>query len=119
MVRRIIRFFKQGMAAKKLSGKAGEASFFLGTPNVFKLEYRSGTNSIDAVNKIKTCALTSFSCNYTPDGLWAAYEKGQPVSTVFTMSFNELEPIYDTDYQEDVFSGRTDLYSVNDNSVGY
>ena len=119
MVRRIIRFFKQGMAAKKLSGKAGEASFFLGTPNVFKLEYRSGTNSIDAVNKIKTCALTSFSCNYTPDGLWAAYEKGQPVSTVFTMTFNELEPIYDTDYQEDVFSGRTDLYSVNDNSVGY
>ena len=120
IVRRIIRFFKQGMAAKKLSGKAGEASFFLGTPNVFKLEYRSGTNSIDAVNKIKTCALTSFSCNYTPDGLWAAYEKGQPVSTVFTMSFNELEPIYDTDYQEDVFSGRTDdLYSVNDNSVGY
>ena len=119
IVRRIIRFFKQGMAAKKLSGKAGEASFFLGTPNVFKLEYRSGTNSIDAVNKIKTCALTSFSCNYTPDGLWAAYEKGQPVSTVFTMSFNELEPIYDTDYQEDVFSGRKDLYSVNDNSVGY
>lgn len=120
VVRRIIRFFKQGMAAKKLSGKAGEASFFLGTPNVFKLEYRSGTKSIDAVHKFKTCALTSFSCNYTPDGLWAAYEQGQPVSTVFSMSFNELEPIYDTDYQEDVFSGRTtDLTSINDNAVGY
>lgn len=119
MVRRIIRFFKQGMAAKKLSGKAGEASFFLGTPNVFKLEYKSGTKSIDAVHKFKTCALTSFSCNYTPDGLWAAYEQGQPVSTVFSMSFNELEPIYDTDYQEDVFSGRNDLTSINDNAVGY
>lgn len=119
MVRKIIRFFKQGMAAKKLSGKAGESSFFLGTPNVFKLEYRSGTQPMDAVNKIKTCALTSFSCNYTPDGLWAAYEKGQPVSTVFSMTFNELEPIYDTDYQEDVFGGRTDLSSVSENSVGY
>lgn len=127
MIRRIIRFFKQGMAAKKLSGKAGEASFFLGTPNVFKLEYRSGTKPIDAVNKIKTCALTSFNCNYTPDGLWAAYDQGQPVSTIFTMSFNELEPIFDTDYQggtandprADIFKGRDDLYSINDNSVGY
>ena len=119
VVRRIIRFFKQGMAAKKMSGKAGEASFFLGTPNVFKLEYKSGNNPIDAINKIKTCALTSFQCNYTPDGLWAAYEKGQPVSTTFSMSFNELEPIYDTDYQEDVFGGRNDLSPVNNNSVGY
>lgn len=120
-VRRIIRFFKQGMAVKKMSGKSGEASYFLGTPNVFKLEFRSGkTKSIDGVNKFKTCALTSFSCNYTPDGLWAAYDKGQPVSTTMQMSFNELEPIYDTDYQEgQIFGGRDDLSSVSANSVGY
>jgi hypothetical protein len=120
MVRRIIRFFKQGMAVKKMSGKSGQASFFLGTPNVFKLEYRTGRSSIDGVNKFKTCALTSFSCNYTPDGLWAAYENGQPVSTIMQMSFDELEPIYDTDYQEgNIFGGRDDLSSVSKNSVGY
>jgi hypothetical protein len=125
MVRRIIRFFKQGMAAKKKRGKAGAASFFLGTPNVFRLEYKSGEKPIDGVNKFKTCALTAFSCNYTPDGLWAAYDNGQPVSTIFNMSFNELEPIYDTDYQgeakfgEGRAPGRNDLYLINDNSVGY
>jgi hypothetical protein len=120
-IRRIIRFFKQGMAVKKMSGKSGEASFFLGTPNVFKLEYRTGgSRPIDGVNKFKSCALVSFSCNYTPDGLWAAYEKGQPISTVMQMSFSELEPIYDTDYQEgNIFGGRNDLSSVSANSVGY
>ena len=121
IVRRIIRFFKQGMAAKKVNGKAGQGAIFLGTPNVFKLEYRSGTKSIDGVNKFKTCALTAFSCNYTPEGIWAAYEAGQPVSTVFSMSFSELEPIYDTDYQEgNIFSGfENDLSSISNDSVGY
>lgn len=120
-VRRIIRFFKQGMAVKKLSGKSGQASFFLGTPNVFKLEYRNGTKQIDGVNKFKSCALTSFSCNFTPEGMWAAYEAGQPISTVISMKFDELEPIFDTDYQENnIFAGLGEsLSSVNSNSVGY
>lgn len=121
IVRRIIRFFKQGMAAKKVTGKSGQASFFLGTPNVFKLEYRNGTNPIDGVNRFKTCALTSFSCNYTPDGIWAAYDAGQPVSTVFSMSFSELEPIYDQDYQENnsFLTGVNALSSIGSDSVGY
>ena len=126
IIRRIIRFFKQGMAVKKMSSKSGEASFFLGTPNVFKLEFRTGSRPIDGVNKFKSCALVSFSCNYTPDGIWAAYERGQPVSTVMQMTFNELEPIYDTDYQEGNIFGsredntfRDDLSSVSPNSIGY
>lgn len=119
MVRRIIRFFKQGMAARKKTGKAGAGSFFLGTPNVFQLEYRSKGESIPGLNKFKTCALTSFSCNFTPDGLWAAYQDGQPVSTIISMNFDELEPIYDTDYQENILLSRTDLSSVDSNSIGY
>jgi hypothetical protein len=130
-VRRIIRFFKQSMAAKKITatgGRAGEASFFLGTPNIFKLEYKTNDRSggaggqfINGVNRFKTCALTSFQCDYTPDGFWAAYESGQPVSTVMSMTFNELEPIYDTDYQNgNIFSTRReDLQPVNPESVGY
>lgn len=120
-VRRIIRFFKQGMAAKKMSGKSGQASFFLGTPNIFKLEYRTNkTQHIAGVNRFKTCALQSFSCDYTPDGFWAAYEQGQPVSTVISMQFTELEPIFDTDYQQgNIFEGRYDLDSVSNQSVGY
>ena len=119
VVRRIIRFFKQGMAARKKTGKAGAGSFFLGTPNVFKLEYRTKGDLIPGVNRFKTCALINCQCNFTPDGLWAAYQEGQPVSTTISLQFNELEPIYDTDYQENVLLSRTDLAAVDSNSIGY
>ena len=127
-VNQIIRFFKQGMAAKKLDGKGGAQSYFLGTPNVFKLRYRTeGDKQISGVNKIKVCALTGFSVNYAADGNWAAYDKGQPVSSIINMSFKELEPIYDTDYQTDIqddrlsrsFDSTEDLDAVGPNDVGY
>jgi len=127
-VNQIIRFFKQGMAAKKLDGRGGAQSYFLGTPNVFKLRYRTeGNKQISGVNKIKVCALTGFSVNYAADGNWAAYDEGQPVSSIINMSFKELEPIYDTDYQEDILNGRSstdfkstgDLDPIGPNDVGY
>ena len=127
-VNQIIRFFKQGMAAKKLDGKGGAQSYFLGTPNVFKLRYRTEKNKqISGVNKIKVCALTGFSVNYAADGNWAAYDEGQPVSSIINMSFKELEPIYDTDYQTDIQDNRLsrsfnlteDLDAVGPNDVGY
>jgi hypothetical protein len=141
-INKIIRFFKQGMAAKKQDkrsgnqeyGTAGAASYFLGTPNVFQLQYKtSNGNPIQGVNRIKTCALVGFSMNYTADGTWAAYDDGQPVSVIMNMSFKELEPIYDTDYQSSIFDGRAftegkpdpnvktygDLYPISPNDVGY
>jgi len=120
-VKRIIRFFKQGMAPRKQTGQAGQASFFLGTPNVFKLRYRTGKDKpISGLNKFKVCALTSFSVNYAPEGNWAAYDEGQPVTLTMTMQFSELEPIYNTDYQTDIFNTRTsDLDQVQDDDVGY
>ena len=66
--------------------------------------------------------------NYTADGTWAAYDDGQPVSVIMNMSFKELEPIYDTDYQSSIFDGREfkegksdtgDLYPISPNDVGY
>jgi hypothetical protein len=121
VIRRIIRFFKQGMAARKEFGKSGSPSFMLGTPNVFRLSYNNGLNKgIDALNKFKTCALTQFTTDYTPDRFWAAYDQGQPLSIAISMKFTELEPIYNTDYQEgNIFDGRDDLQSITPNMVGY
>jgi hypothetical protein len=135
IINNIIRFFKQGMAAKKISsisggGSAGAQSYFLGTPNVFQLQYKtSGGKTIKGVNRIKTCALTGFAMNYAADGNWAAYDEGQPVSVIMNMSFKELEPVYDTDYQSNVEPGREfiegkisdngDLYRISDDEVGY
>jgi hypothetical protein len=128
-VRRIIRFFKQGMAARKMTGQAGQGSAFLKSPNVFKLKYKSvGGVSIPGVNKFKICALTQFGVDYTPESQWTAYEDpsspGQPVSVIMSLQFNELEPVYESDYQDKdkngIFKGlENDLESISDNDVGY
>ena len=136
-VRHIIRFFKQGMAARKMGSKgssAGTQSLYLGTPNVFHVQYKTNRDEdIEGVNRIKTVACTGCSVNYTPDGVWSAYEEGQPVSTVMSLRMQELEPVYDTDYQGDISEGRKfretpgspgskaggDLYRISLDEVGY
>jgi len=110
-VRMIIRALKQHSAAKKnpqiFSGEAeGElgGNFLLGTPDVFKLRYIKARTQRDikGLNKFKTCALTSMSVDYTGEiGRFAAYEEdSQPVTTIISLSFTELTPIYDQDYAE-------------------
>lgn len=125
-VRRIIRFFKQGSAARKMTGQAGQGSAFLKSPNVFKLRYKSAGKPIPGVNKFKICALTQFGVDYTPESQWTAYEDpsspGQPVSVIMNLQFNELEPVYESDYQdtEGIFKDLTnDLEPVTNNDVGY
>jgi len=106
VIRKIIRYLKQWSAARKVSKNvsgqslgADQPSFFLGTPNVFKLSYRTNNGSpIAGVNRFKQCALTKISTNYTPDGEWNAFEGGMPVSVQIDMTFAELEPLYNTDY---------------------
>lgn len=110
-VRQIIRTFKERSAVKK--GVAlGDLNvlgdnLLLGTPDVFQLDYRkagqTGTllgKNIKGVNKFKTCALTNVSVDYSGEaGRWAAYAAdSQPVTTLVTLGFAELTPIYDTDY---------------------
>ena len=123
MCRNIIRFFKQGMAAKKRKSiGSGVASFLLATPNVFKLEYKtSGGKDIAGLNKFKICALTNIQASYA-DGQWSAYDEGQPVRTQIMLSFKELEPVYESDYQEkgsDKFISPGDQPSVGPDEIGY
>lgn len=120
VVNQIIRTFKQGMAAKKRNLQAGGASLFLGTPNVYKLEYKSGNDPIKGMNKFKICALKGFAVNYSPNGKWSAYEGGQPSSITMTMTFQEIEPIFDTDYQNTIPSDISfDLPKVEADEIGY
>ena len=125
-INNIIRFFKQGMAAKKVSNSTpGGSSYFLGTPNIFDIHFKTSksnkefTNTNHSVLKIKTCACVGAAVNYTPEGMWNAYEKGQPTSCILSLQFKELEPIYNTDYEEDPFA-YTDLTgSLPLDAVGY
>jgi len=129
-VNNILRFFKQGMAPKKASDtKSGGGSFFLGTPNIFDIHFKTAKTKDyqildrnDSVLRIKTCACTGAAVNYTPEGMWNAYEQGQPVAITLTLRFNELEPIFDTDYDNNYFNydpNRTDLLPVPTDAVGY
>jgi hypothetical protein len=99
-IKKIILFFKKAMAVQK-----SNTSLFLKTPSVFKLEYIYGKNGGQHpfLNKIKTCALTSFNVDYTPDGTYMTYnDDGSMTSYNISMSFSELEPIYREDYDDNL-----------------
>lgn len=106
VIRKIIRAFKQHSAVKK-GAKLGAGfdanNLLLGTPDVFVLKYiQAGTKKeIKGLTKMKTCALTNISVDYTGGvGRWAAYDgDSQPMTSILTLNFAELAPIYDTDYQ--------------------
>ena len=98
-IRLIIRAFKRNMAPKaEGGGKEKESSWFLKTPNVFELRYRTGNKDHNYLHKFKQCFLTDVAVNYTGDGVYSTYEDGSPVSYLMDLSFKELEPIYDIDY---------------------
>ena len=124
-INNIIRFFKQGMAVKKRKGSGTGGSYFLATPNVFDISFRTSktnreiTNTNNSVLRMKTCACVGAAVNYTPQGMWNAYEKGQPTSCILSLQFKELEPIYNTDYDEDPFNYGDLTGFVPENAVGY
>ena len=108
MVKKIIRSFKMNMAVQR-----SDSNLFLRSPNIFKLKYISGDGS-DAtqqhpfLNKFKPCAMTSFNVNYTPDGSYMTFENKSLTAYDMSLSFSELEPIYQDDYAE-AFNTHADM----------
>ena len=95
-VRRIIKFFKKNMAPQRVKSK-----LFLKTPNVFKLKYIfKGGGQHPFLNKIKMCALQSFNVTYAPDGSYMTYDDGSMTAYNVNMTFGELNPIYENDYDD-------------------
>ena len=99
-VKLIIRAFKRNMAPQAQGGVQGAGNFFLRTPNVFKLRYRSGAKDHPFLNKFKQCFLTDVQTTYTGEGVYTTYDDGTPVSIILDLSFKEIQPIYDIDYDE-------------------
>ena len=112
-VRKIIRFFKQGMSVKTTA-----SNVFLKAPNVFDIQYQTfntqGQEIVHpSINIIKTCALLSCNIQYTPNNTYMTYEDPFRTMTAYqmTLAFGELDPIYDTDYK--------DLDENQDQVIGY
>ena len=93
MVQRIIRFFKQGMAVQRTKN-----AIFLKAPNVFELKYFNGGADHTFLPKMKTCALLNCSVDYTPDGNYSTYENSSMTKYTMSLTFNELDPIYNDEY---------------------
>ena len=60
------------------------------------------------MNKIKECACTGVSVNYTPQNNYSTFPDGAMTSYELTLNFNELEPVFNDEYQND-----------NDASIGF
>ena len=92
---RIIRFFKQGMAAQRTEGQ-----LFLKTPNTFRLKYLHQGRQHRYLNKFKECALMGMTMDYAPDQNYATYEDGVMTQYSMTLNFKELEAVFSDDFEE-------------------
>ena len=97
----IIKALKSSMAAKK-NASQGQGGIFLRAPDVFQLRYMHKGSDHPFLNRIKDCALTAMTVNYTNSGTYATYSDGQPVSIRMNLTFKELNPIYFEDYKDGV-----------------
>ena len=96
-VMKIIRFFKQGMSPIR-----SKSNLFLKSPHTFQLQYllREGRRSREHpfINKFKECALQSFGVQYTPTGNYSTFSDGVMTQYNISMTFTELEPVFNDDY---------------------
>ena len=99
-VRKIQRWFKQGMLPTN-QHKFG-STLFLGSPNVFRIQYKNRNRRIKGLNIIKICAMTACQIDFTPDGTYQSYSDSgavsMPVRSTMGLTFNELTPIFKDDY---------------------
>jgi len=112
---KIIRFFQQGMAPQKSA-----SNLFLKSPHTFRIRYLHRPKGADAdhpyIGAIKECALQNFTVNYTPEGQYATFYDGVMVSYEMSMSFTELEPVYNEDYGGNDSPFPEDLLFINPSS---
>ena len=115
-VRSIIAFFKQGMSVKTSS-----SNVFLKAPNIFDIKYITYNDDKEihhpSINRIKRCALLAAEVDYTPDNSYMTYDDPRRTMTSYgiTLQFNELDPIYEDDYDELGFTNSTNTA----NEIGY
>lgn len=94
-VKGIIRTLKKAMTAKD-----GRDKLFIKSPDVFQLEYKSGSSTHPFLNMFKVCSLADLSVNYSASGTYATYGDGSPVHIQIQMTFMEINPIYSEDYDD-------------------
>ena len=96
-VQKLIRALKQSSSVQRTPG-----GLFLATPNTYKLEFKNGrTNRThEFLPRIKECALLNVSVNYMPENMYMTYNDSSMVAYKVDLAFQELEPIFNDDYED-------------------
>ena len=82
-----------------MSPKKGfDGSFFLGSPDFYKLRYLHKNSPHNSLHKFKDCILKDMRMDYTPQGTYATYTDGSMHSYQMTLTFGELDPVFAEDY---------------------
>lgn len=95
-IKAIINTFKRRMAAKKGSSNG----VFINSPDIFELKFKTGNRDHPFLFKMKRCALKNMNVSYMDTGLYATYEDATPVAMTLNLTFQELSPVYNEDYNE-------------------
>lgn len=108
-IRTIITAFKAAMlprlderkSANEQDGsgqiKGTDRTSFIGIPDLVEIKYMLGSSEHPYVTQYKPCAITSLAVNYTADGAYATYAKGQPVAVTMNVGFSEVKLVYRED----------------------
>ena len=94
-MQKIIRAFKQSSAVQRTKGE-----IFLAAPNTYALQFFKGPTPHQFLPQIKECALLSVGVNYMPENSYMTYEDSSMVSYSLSLSFQELAPIFNSDYDD-------------------
>jgi hypothetical protein len=99
IIKGLIRSLKKDSAPKTGNSRG----LFISTPNVFRLSFMRGGSKHPFLNSFKICALKGMRVDYTSGtGGYRVYEDSTPVKMSMSLSFTELSPVFDDDYDGNV-----------------
>ena len=98
-VNSIVAHFKKASLPSRVPDKifGNDSSIkrnFIGAPKLVRVTFMSGENEHPYLPRYKMCALTQVDVNYTPDGVYATYEGGQPVAIQMSLNFQETKIVF-------------------------
>lgn len=94
IIKKICDTFKKAM----LPGSAVDGQKnLINVPKIVKVTFMHKSQPSKWVSQFKQSAIGGVDVNYTPDGSWATYKRGEPIAVQLTLQFQELKLLYEED----------------------
>ena len=105
----IIKIFKKAMLPQyklgegvKVFGMENDSleAGFIQVPKVCAVNFMRGAGRNNYLPRYKMCAITDVNVNYTPDNVYATFDRSSPVATELKLSFMETKLVFSEDVQQ-------------------